>query len=320
MNAIYDFFGKIMGWLLNIFCGLFGGNFALSIFFFTMIINLVFIPLNIKQQKGMAAQARIKNKMEKIKEKYKDDKQRYQEEMGRLYQETGSNPMSGCLLLFIRLPFFVGIYRAVMYPFSMILGVSEQVITSAQNTLFAIKDTIGLSSLTDASQVTQMDIFRHIGSLSGTPISEYAEKINFNLFGGIDLTVTPKFNINVIEGWDIVWIVPLLSFATALLSSIISSHLQHKANPDAPSMRGMMLMMPLFSLWIAFTVPGAVGFYWACSNLFSMMIQLGIQQVYTPGRIIAKQEADEIKKRLETEKKKMQLIGDGVKKDAQQNQ
>ena len=75
----------------------------------------------------------------------------------------------------------------------------------------------------------------------------------------------------------------------------------------------MMVMMPLFSLWIAFTVPGAVGFYWACSNFAAMLIQIGMQLFYTPAMINAKQEANEMIKRRNYEKARIAEVehGDG---------
>jgi YidC/Oxa1 family membrane protein insertase len=52
-----------------------------------------------------------------------------------------------------------------------------------------------------------------------------------------------------------------------------------------------MLTMPLMSLWIAFTVPGAVGFYWICSNLVNMIVQAFTNKFYGPYATIAREEA-----------------------------
>ena len=135
MNAIYDFFAKPIGGLLNQLCELLGGNFALSIFIFTLLLNIVFLPLNIKQQKTTANQARMKNKMDKIKEKYKDDRMAQQQAMSELMQESGTSPMSGCLLMFIRLPFFVAIYTAVRQPLTYLVGAPDKLIEGAKKAL-----------------------------------------------------------------------------------------------------------------------------------------------------------------------------------------
>lgn len=285
MQAIYNFFARPMGWLLAQLCSILDGNFALSIFLFTILINVLFLPLNIKQQKSMAGQARMKNKMDKIKEKYKDDKMAQQQAMSELMQQSGSNPMTGCLLMFIRLPFFVAIYTAVRQPLSFIVGASTSMIEAAQKTL---------------NVTNEMDIFNRLNELQGTEIYEKASKIHFD-FLGINLTTSPA-----IDTLDIIWIIPLLSFATALLSTVITTKMQQKTNPGAAQGAGCMyVFMPLFSLVIAFTVPGAVGFYWACSNIVSMFISMFTNKLYNPTRTIAQIEANTVIKRMKYEESKI---------------
>ena len=77
--------------------------------------------------------------------------------------------------------------------------------------------------------------------------------------------------------------------------------MQKKTNPDAASMGGMMLLMPLLSLWIAFKVPAAVGFYWACSNVVTMVIQIIMNKMLGPYKIIARNEAKIIAERRKKE-------------------
>ena len=44
----------------------------------------------------------------------------------------------------------------------------------------------------------------------------------------------------------------------------------------------MMLMMPLFSFWIAFKLPAAVGFYWTISNVVAILQQLFLAKFFPP--------------------------------------
>ena len=73
-------------------------------------------------------------------------------------------------------------------------------------------------------------------------------------------------------------------------------------------MTGLLLLMPLFSLWIAFNVPCAVGFYWACSNFVSMLMQIAMQLLYSPARVIARTEAKETLQRREAEQLKIRAV------------
>ena len=99
MEIIYKPLGMILQW----FSTLFGGNFAAAVFFFTLLINLVMLPLTIKSQKSTANQARIKPKLEALKKKCGDDKVKYNQEMQELYQRENVSAAGGCLHMIIRL-------------------------------------------------------------------------------------------------------------------------------------------------------------------------------------------------------------------------
>ena len=73
MNAIYGFFAQLMSLLISPFVALCNGNYAIAIFAFTIIINVLFLPANFKQQKASAQQARLRHKMEKLKSWYPGD-------------------------------------------------------------------------------------------------------------------------------------------------------------------------------------------------------------------------------------------------------
>src|SRR5699024_3418358 len=78
--------------------------------------------------------------------------------------------------------------------------------------------------------------------------------------GNLDMTALPLWKDGVIV------VIPIVSFLTSLASTGISMLIQKKTNPamaqQTASMIMMLLMMPIFSLVIAFRVPAAVGFYW----------------------------------------------------------
>ena len=79
--------------------------------------------------------------------------------------------------------------------------------------------------------------------------------------------------------------------------------IQKRDNPDAPNMAGMMLTMPLISLFIGFTLPGGVGFYWICSSLVGGLMQPVLQTVYGPNKMLAKERVKELTTRADFEEK-----------------
>ena len=300
-----DFFiYKPMGIAVKFFYDLFGGNFGLSIFVFTLLINLVLIPLNIRSQSTQMKSARIKPKIDALKEKYGDDRRKLQEAQMELQKREGVSMTGGCLTMVIRLPFLWGIYNAVTNPLSHILRLDSDVITKAKEAL------MGVLGKDAAAKVSELNVVQNAAQLpeSMTSLSQrISTELNFNLFG-LNLTEQPLFSMNILKSFSWIWLIPILSFATAMLSSVISLQLQKRYNPDTPRMGGMMLTMPVVSLIIGFTVPGAVGFYWLCSNIVGAGVQSFVQVRYNPNKLIAKAELKEMRKRQKTEADKMAAV------------
>lgn len=294
MEWLFNIINIPLSYILNFFAGLLGNSFAASVFVFTIFINLAMIPLTIKGQKASVGQMRIKPKLDELKKKYGDDKQRYSQEMQKLYQEENISMSGGCLPMLIRLPIMFSIYYLITQPLTYLMKVPADVINK-------VSKALNIQSGNYTRELTIIDAVKKDPSLSAE-IAEKIDNINFSLFG-LDLTQTPKFSINIFENFDLIWLIPIGAFAAQMLTSIISLRIQKKINPDAPSMGGMMLTMPLISLFIGFTVPGGVGFYWACSSLIGGLLQSGLQYFYGPQKMLANERAKELMQVYDSEKK-----------------
>jgi YidC/Oxa1 family membrane protein insertase len=62
----------------------------------------------------MARIQALKPDMDRINEKYKDDLQKKSQATQELYRKNKINPVAGCLPMFLQLPIFMGLYRALM--------------------------------------------------------------------------------------------------------------------------------------------------------------------------------------------------------------
>jgi YidC/Oxa1 family membrane protein insertase len=91
------------------------GSIVLSIVVFTVVTRMLLYPLTIQQQKSMKKQQALQPKIKKLQEKYKNDRDTLSQEQMKLFQEEGINPFGGCLLMFIQLPIFLGLYQAIIY-------------------------------------------------------------------------------------------------------------------------------------------------------------------------------------------------------------
>ncbi len=288
MEKLYDIISVPMGYILNFLSGLVGNNFAAAVFLFTVIANLAMIPLTIKSQKSSVQQMRIRPKLDEIKKRCGDDKQRYTQEMQELYQKENVSMSGGCLPLILRMGFMMGIYYAVVNPLRYICGVPAATIETA------------LKSIEGVKLARPIELIPYIEKGMVDAIKpEVLDSIDFNFFG-INLTQQPHFSLDFSKA-ELIWIIPFLSFAAQMLASIVSLKIQKIQNPDAPNMSGMMLTMPLISLFIGFGFPGALGFYWACSAIIGGVIQTVISLKFGPNVMIAKEQTKEVYTRFKNE-------------------
>ncbi len=298
MQTLFNIINIPFGWALEFLSSLFGGNFAAAVFFFTLLINVILIPLSIKSQKSSVQQTRIKPKLDELKKKYGDDKQKYSEAMQKLYQEENVSMSGGCLPMVLRLVLMMSIYYLIMSPLTYLLHIDSATVTAAAGALGK-----------NANARAELQIIEAVrnGTIDFPQIASKLSAIDFNFFG-IDLTQTPKFSFDIFHDAQPIWVMPIIAFLAQMLTSALSLVMQKKLNPDAPNMAGMMLTMPLLSLFIGFTLPGGVAFYWACSSLIGGLIQVGVQQFYGPQKMLSRERLKELNKECDFEENQLKKI------------
>lgn len=322
-QGLFNIINIPLGYVMRFLANIFNNDFAAAVAVFTLLINVILIPLSIKSQKSSVQQMRIKPKMDELRKKYGDDRQKLAEAQQKLYQDENVSMSGGCLPMIIRLLLMMSIYWLIMSPFTYMAGANETnidniytKITAAEEYKDEYKTALGWEKVTDNNKELAIignlradgNIFEEV--LSPELYSEIKEDvdvlieldnndkthINFYLFGNenLDLTQTPKFSFNIFNEFQLLWLIPIGAFLAQILTSLISMRVNKINNPEAPSMMGMMLMMPAISLVIGFGLPGGVGFYWICSSLIGGLIQSGIQLWYGPHKMLARERAKEL--------------------------
>ena len=113
---------KVLGYIINAiynFLEVIGiPNIGLSIILFTVIVNVLMIPLTIKQQKFQKMTARMNPELQAVQKKYKNKKdttsmERMNEEMNAIYEKYGASPTGGCLPLLIQMPILFALFRVI---------------------------------------------------------------------------------------------------------------------------------------------------------------------------------------------------------------
>ncbi len=95
------------------------GNFGIAIILITICIRILFYPLANYSFRSMAKMKVLQPEMTRLKELHKDDKMKLQQAMMALYKKEKVNPVSGCLPIFIQIPFFFAIYKVLFVTLEM---------------------------------------------------------------------------------------------------------------------------------------------------------------------------------------------------------
>ena len=112
--------------------GLMGNNFFLSIAVFTIVLRLVTLPTQIRQQRSTMKMQVLQPQVKAIQKKYKDNQQKQLEELRKI----GYNPteqLLGCLPLLIQMPILIGLYRAIL----IVLGATPQAMLELTERVYA---------------------------------------------------------------------------------------------------------------------------------------------------------------------------------------
>ncbi len=305
--AIFSWIGSVFGYLLNFFFQ-FSQNYAVAIVLFVIAIKLITFPLSIKQQKSMAKNARMAGKQKELQKKCGNDKQKYQEELQKLYQKEGVSPMGGCLPMILPLIILMGVFYAVAYPLQNTLHIGADKVQQASAMITQIP---GIALGGTNSFYSELDLLSHFDKLQGPLSAVFAPgdmamiaplSKGFHLFG-LNLLETPST-----AGFaSLLWIIPLLSLITTLVQQMVTTRMQGNAAQMQGCMKVMMYGMVLLSVYISYTVPAAVGFYYVLSSLFGFVQTIVLHKFYNADILNTKEEGARIALRRQEEEKVKQI-------------
>lgn len=290
---IFDAIGSLFGFVLWFFYTIFK-NYGLAIICFTIVVKLVLFPMSIHQQKSMAKNARMSQKQQELRKKYANDPKKMNEEIQKLYEREGGMQSMGCLSMFIPLLILMGVYYAVVSPLINTMHMDSSVVTNALNNLTVMPgignqftSIYGQLEIVNIATQSNGEAFlsQFFSAVDIKTIADYANSFNFL---GLNLLGKPS------DGFSILWIIPALCLITSLASQFITMKIQGSLKQQQGCMMAMMFLMPVFSAYIAYSVPAAVGFYWIISTITSFIQTMILQNFYSVNHMTAKQEAQRV--------------------------
>lgn len=300
-------FGYLLDWLYQ-----FTNNYGVALILFSLLVKIILFPMSAKSKKSMLKMSRISPMVKALEVKYGDDKQKYQQEVMALYKEEGVSTTGGCVWSLIPMFIIFPLYYVIREPLTYMLHNSRSV--SAAITAYIANSGVAMGT---NSFYWQLVATSHLGEfaeeLKALAVTAQAnlQVLDFN-FLGINLAMIPDFKFWT---WDSAsWsqigllLIPVLSAGSQMLSMLISQKMNNQVVTNADGEQdkdaqktanqtntSMMLMMPLMSLWIGYSMPASISVYWIAQGIIGTIMDyfltIHYRKVYDKEDVIRQERA-----------------------------
>ena len=270
-------------WLLRMLYHLFN-NYGVALILFSLITKLILMPFTAKSKKSMMKTSRLGPKLKELEAKCGDDKMKYQQEMQALYKKEGVSPMSGCLWSLLPLVLLMALYYVIRQPMTYLMQLSADQITQIQDYMTS-SGLVELATSGRGSYYTEIvlaqAVYDNMDAIKAIVPDIASRAIDFH-FLGVDLSQIPTWRWMFDGPYTLVgfglFIIPVVSAVLSVVSMIVTNRINASILGTEKvidqSQRTTMIIMPLFSLWICFTLPAALGVYWIGNSIVAILQEI----------------------------------------------
>ena len=295
--AIFDILlNRPFGMLMYFLYGLVK-NYAFALFFFAVIVQIILLPIALRNQKNQIKMAKIRPKEMAIRDKYagRNDtvtQQKMNAEIMEMHKAENYSMMGGCLPMLLQLPVVVALFNIVRNPLTHISRLAPEVIDNIKLFIVQNKEMFegfinNLESMTEENlkniqQINIVEIFNKpelFGEIKkaveGIPAD--FQNINYGFFGQ-SLISSPQH-----AGLSILLLIPVLNFAGSFLQTKLRKMLNANPAPDMANNQSMKIMeytMPLLIVWMAYSWESALGLYWIYRSIVDIGQMFVLAKIY----------------------------------------
>ena len=312
-NLITVPFGWILAQLYNL-----TGNYGIAMILFAVVVYMALLPATAKSKKSMMKMSRIQPAMQDIQRRYASDPQKQNEAIRQLQQDEGVSMGGGCLWSMLPMFILFPLFTVIREPITYILGCSAEV----SNEIVMLLKGLAPESFTGNvayAQVTAAQLIPQYAAeiKAAIPVVEDAvlNGINFS-FLGLNIGSVPTFAFWKwgTFTWSTVglFLIPLVSAGIQVVQTKIMQKLNEsvivdkdgiqdeetaKNSQQAQTTKSMMLMMPLMSLMIGFSVSAGLSIYWMVGGLVRTIQDIFLTRHYR--KIYDAEDAIKIQRKME---------------------
>jgi len=282
------------GWLLGLLYDV-TGNYGVAMILFAFAVQMILLPITAKSKKSTMKMSRMQPQLQAIQKRYAGDDVRMNQAMQELYKEEGVSMTGGCLWSMVPMLILFPLFTVIREPITYILGESAeitaqiiQVIKGLDPALFEAGRSGGFYDQVIAASAISKYAAELSAAIPGISPDTLAG-INFE-FLQINLGAIPNIKF---WAWDAynwanfgLFLIPLLSAGSQVLQMWIMQKMNDsvitnekgvqdeemaKNSQVAQTNKTMMIMGPMMSLWIGFTVSAGLSLYWFVGGIVRMI-------------------------------------------------
>ena len=319
MEFIQVGFGYVLGWLYEL-----TRNYGVALILFTVVLKLVLLYPTMRSKRSTMKMSRLPPQIQFIQKKYANDRQKQAEMTQALYKAEGVSMGGGCLWSLVPLLLLFPLYAVVRQP---IVYVFHETLDTAGKIMNVIKEAM-------PDLISQRNAY-YEQMIAAPLLPQFADKIEGMVsnpatldglkftFLGVDLAAVPNFNFGS-WGSDLwanigLFLLPILSAGSQVLTMLVSQKMNNslvtnekgvqdkeaaKNSDSAKTSKTMMYIMPLMSLWIGFTIPGAMSVYWLAQGLLGMFVDMALTKHYR--KKYDAEDASKLRLAMEEEERQME--------------
>ena len=351
-------FSYLLKWLYDL-----TGNYGLSLILFALIVQILLFYPTAKGKKGMMKMSRLTPRVKALEAKFGDDKTGYQQAVNQLYKDEGASGCGGCLWSLLPMLLLLPLFYIIREPITWLMfhgdasaktvAEIQNIFITARNNAFLADPNSALANLNATSFYWQMEALPFVNAVKSelAAISPEIVSMNTRLLG-VELSTVPHlmfwqyFTVNGV--WNSIgqFLLPMLAGAFSLLSTWLGQKqnntviVNEKGEQDLEMAKKsqqnnmtMILMGPLFSLYIGFIAPAGLSLYWFVQSVVRTVqdyfLTKHYKKVYDAEDAVKQAKAAEEAK-LEAERERLRaqrraenpdgMIGSASKKKLQQRE
>ncbi|MEI6044282.1 MAG: YidC/Oxa1 family membrane protein insertase [Chloroflexota bacterium] len=238
MGQLWDSFIQLFASVIKFFAEIVGGNTAIGIIVFTIVVRTALLPLTLKSVRSNRAMQQLQPLIKEINKGYtgkqsQEKTTEKQQKIMALYREYNVNPAAGCLPIVIQLPIFFAVYGAV----SSVAGKVDPLMSYVQHTW-------------------------NIFSPQAKTLADQAILTNRGILWINDLTLPDPTNI-----------LPIMMMVLQFMTTRMTIPRGGGADEQQRNINRIMQWTPLIFGLTALGFPVGSVIYWVTSSIFSVLQQ-----------------------------------------------